>query len=315
MPRSWKEDKIFRDKVRSGKINWEHLLSRPNNRKPKSKRDHYYVANGKSSTSNGYRLIWILSKQKAQQDVELRDRNIEKALDNLRELQTRLNTYNLKTRENIDKKIISMLKESRCTDFIDYEILSNIEYKIHHKKAGRPKRNGIGKSVPNEYFTIYFQTNEDSIGKESLTDGVFPLITNLKDHTPKEVLEIYKYQPFIEKRNSQLKKYQEIAPAFLKKPQRVISYLHMNVMALMVATLIERQLRRAMKLNSIKSIPIYPEERACKGPTAFDIVRLFKGIERFEVEEGDKVCIFPAQLNDSQRQVLKLLDVPISLYQ
>lgn len=315
MPRTWKEDKIFRVQVRSGKINWDHLLSRPNNRKPKSKYDHYYVAKGKYLTSSGYCLIWILSKQKAQQDAEYRERNIEKALDNLRKLQPRLNTYNLKTHENIEKKIISILKEEKCSDFIVYEIHRNVRYEIHHKKVGRPKRNDTGKSVSAEYFTICFQTNEDFIRKESLTDGVFPLITNLKDHTPKEVLEIYKYQPFIEKRNSQLKKYQEIAPAFLKKPQRVISYLHMNVMALMVATIMERQLRKAMKLNSIKSIPIYPEERACKYPTTFDIVRLFKGIERFEVEEGDKVCIFPAQLNESQRQVLKLLDVPISLYQ
>ncbi|ODS33694.1 MAG: hypothetical protein SCARUB_01130, partial [Candidatus Scalindua rubra] len=206
-------------------------------------------------------------------------------------------------------------KENKCTDFIDYKIHRNVQYEIHHKKVGRPKRNSTGKTVLKEYFSISFQINEDFIENESLTDGVFPLITNLKEHKPKKVLEIYKYQPFLEKRNSQLKKYQEIAPAFLKKPQRVIAYLHMNVMALMVATIIERQLRIAMKLNSIKSLPIYPEERSCKYPTTFDIVRLFKCIERYEVEERDKIYVFPAQLNELQKQVLELLEVPISLYQ
>ena len=44
MPRTWKEDNRFRNKVREGKIKWEHLLSRANNRKPKSKRDRYYLA-------------------------------------------------------------------------------------------------------------------------------------------------------------------------------------------------------------------------------------------------------------------------------
>ena len=315
MPRTWKEDKLFRDKVRKGKIKWAHLLSRPNNRKPKSKRDHYYLAKGRCTASNEYCLLWILSTQKAGQDAETRGRNIEKALDALRELQTRLNTYNLKAHKNIEKNIISILKQNKCSDFINYDIHKDIQYEIQHKKAGRPKLNESGKSVPKEYFSISFQINEARINQESLTDGIFPLITNLKDRKPKDVLEIYKYQPFLEKRHSQLKTYQEIAPVFLKKPQRVIAYLHMNVMALMVATLIERQLRIAMKRKSIKSLPIYPEGKPCKYPTTFDIVRLFKGIERYEVVQAENIYIFPAQLNKIQKQMLDLLEAPISLYQ
>lgn len=315
MPRTWKEDKMFRDKVRKGKIKWAHLLSRPNNRKPESKRDHYCLARGKYSTSNGYRLLWILSTQKAEQDAETRQRNIEKTLNALKKLRVRLNTYNLKTRDNIKKKITSLLKQNKCNDFIDYEIYRDIQYEIHHKNVGRPKLNESGASVLKQYFSISFRINEVRIKQELLTDGIFPLITNLKDHKPKEVLEIYKYQPFLEKRHSQLKTYQEIAPVFLKKPQRVIAYLHMNVMALMVATLIERQLRITMKRKSIKSLPIYPEGKPCKYPTTFDIVRLFKGVERYEVVQGENIYIFPSELNKIQKQLLKLLEVPISLYQ
>lgn len=131
----------------------------------------------------------------------------------------------------------------------------------------------------------------------------------------KDVLNIYKYQPFLEKRHSQIKTYQHIAPIFIKTPERVIAYLHMHVMALMVATLIERQLRIAMKRNKISSLPLYPESRPCRYPTTFDIVRLFKDIERYEVLDHDNVVVFPAQLNRLQKQVLKFLEVPISLYQ
>ena len=118
----------------------------------------------------------------------------------------------------------------------------------------------------------------------------------------------------LEKRHSQLKTYQEVAPVFLKKPERVIAYLHMNVMALMVATLLERQLRIAMKRKSLVSLPIYPEGKPCRYPTAFDIVRLFKGVERYEVVQGEQLHIFPAQLSTVQKQVLTLLEVPLSLY-
>ncbi len=315
MPRTWKEDKLFRDKVRKGKIKWLHLLSRPNNRKPNSKRDRYYLAKGEYTTSNGYRLLWILSTQKAEQDAETRERNIAKTLDTLKKLQTRLNTYNLKTHKNIEKEIISILKQNKCGESIDYKIYRDIHYEVLHRKVGRPKLNDFGRSVLKEYFSISFQINEAHLKQESLTDGIFPMITNLKDRKPKEILEIYKYQPFLEKRHSQLKTYQTIAPVFLKKPQRVMAYLHINVMALMVATLIERQLRIAMKRKSIKTLPIYPEERPCEYPTAFDIVRLFRGVERYEVVQGENICIFPAKLNKTQKQVLDLLESPISLYQ
>jgi hypothetical protein len=83
----------------------------------------------------------------------------------------------------------------------------------------------------------------------------------------------------------------------------------------MVAALIERQLRLAMRQQGISSLPIYPEDRPCKSPTMFDIVRLFRNVERYEVAVGDDINIFPAQLTDLQKQVLELLEVPLAAYQ
>ena len=105
-----------------------------------------------------------------------------------------------------------------------------------------------------------------------------------------------------------------MTPVLLKKDERVVAYLHMHVMALMVATLIERQIRRAMKNLSIDALPLYPEDRPCPSPTMFDIARVFRGVERYEVVDGDRITVFPAQLNPLQTQLLELLDVPISLY-
>ena len=49
--------------------------------------------------------------------------------------------------------------------------------------------------------------------------------------------------------------------------------------------------------------------------TMFDIVRAFRGVERYEVVDGEHAILFPAALNRLQRQVLELLEVPASLYQ
>ena len=129
------------------------------------------------------------------------------------------------------------------------------------------------------------------------------------------MLEVYKFQAFLEKRHSQLNTWQEMTPVLLKKDERVVAYLHMHVMALMVATLIERQLRRAMRQRAIATLPLYPENRPCRYPTMFDIVRVFRGIERYEVQHGEQVTLFPAKLSPLQHQLLQLLEVPASLYQ
>ena len=94
-----------------------------------------------------------------------------------------------------------------------------------------------------------------------------------------------------------------------------MAFLHIHVMALMVASLIERRLRHAMKREGLSSLPIYPEGRPCKSPTMFDIVRLFRNVERYEVAVGEDLMVFPAELTKTHKQVLALLEVPIATYQ
>jgi len=317
MPRTWKEDERFRESVRQGKIRWRHILSRKNHRRPESKRDRYYLAEGNYTTSQGYRLHWIRSTQKAEQDAESRAQRIERAFEKLRDLQTKINTYYLKQRDQIAQRIVGILETYRCETLIHYEIHATREYKRKYQGKGRPSKDSPSNITWKQVYSISFGVDQDAVSEDEQTDGVFPLLTNLdrEAYPAKKVLEIYKFQPFIEKRHSQLKTYQEIAPVYLKKAERVVAFLHIHVMALMVAALIERKLRLAMKKQKIDSLPIYPEKRACKAPTIFDIVRLFRNVERYEVETSHETIIFPAELTPQQKEVLTLLDVPTALYQ
>ena len=317
MPRTWKADDRFRKRVRRGEIQWKHILSRKNNRKPESKVDRYYVAKGDYKTSHGYRLHWIRSTQKAEQDGETRGRRIHRALEELRKIQPKLNAYNLKQRKQIVERIESILKKEQCLTLIKYEIHATREYKHTYQKKGRPTKDTPKKITWKYFYSISFALDQEAVKTEKTTDGIFPLITNLdaKTHPAKKVLEIYKFQPFLEKRHTQLKTYQEIAPVYLKKAERVVAFLHIHVMALMVAALIERKIRLAMRQKGMSSLPIYPENRPCKSPTMFDIARLFRYVERYEVAVGDDTLVFPAELTKTQKEVLALLDVPIASYQ
>ena len=317
MPRTWKADEQFRKRVRRGEIQWKHILSRKNNRKPESKFDRYHVAVGDYKTSHGYRLHWIRSTQKAEQDEETRGRRIHRALEELRKIEPKLNAYNLKERKQIVGRIEDILKQGQCQTLIKYTIHATREYKHAYQTRGRPTKDTPKKITWKNFYSISFAVDEEAVNAERTTGGVFPLITNLdvETHPAKKVLEIYKFQPFLEKRHTQLKTYQEIAPVYLKKPERVVAFLHIHVMALMVASLIERTLRRAMQREGLDSLPIYPESRPCKSPTMFDIARLFQNVERYEVAVGEDLMVFPAELTKTQKQVLTLLEVPVAPYQ
>jgi hypothetical protein len=72
----------------------------------------------------------------------------------------------------------------------------------------------------------------------------------------------------IEKRFSQLKTDFEVAPVYLKSVHRIEALLCVYFFALLAEALMERQLRQAMQRKEIEALPIYPEGRSCRWPTA-----------------------------------------------
>jgi transposase len=65
--------------------------------------------------------------------------------------------------------------------------------------------------------------HKEGLRQESRTDGVFPLVTTLAA-AKKDVLLIYKYQPYLEKRFSQLKTDHEIAPVYLGSAEKAYNF-------------------------------------------------------------------------------------------
>ena len=143
----------------------------------------------------------------------------------------------------------------------------------------------------------------------------YPLITNCEDLTPSDILPRHKYQPTLEKRHEQLKSVYAVAPAFLKNEGRIDALLLLYYMALLIQALVERQLRRGMKRQEIEDIPLYPEERECRAPTARRVFEVFANLQRHELwEAGALRRSFEPELTAIQRQVLELLDVPEAVF-
>ena len=157
--------------------------------------------------------------------------------------------------------------------------------------------------------------HQNKVAEDAKSDGVFPLITNVTDISELELLKTYKRQPTIEKRFSQLKADFEVAPVYLKAVHRIQALLSVYFFALLVESLLERELREAMQRNGIESLPLYPEGRACRWPPARRVLDLFEPIQRHTLKQGKRPAeIFTTDLTRVQRRLLNLLGLPPKRY-
>jgi transposase len=162
---------------------------------------------------------------------------------------------------------------------------------------------------------VTWKPRADVIAFDANTDGMFPLLTNCDNMPLADVLAKYKYQPALEKRHEQLKTVYAVAPAFLKNVGRIEALLLLYFIAMLVQALIERQVRLGMDAESLDRLPLYPEDRDCRAPTANRILDIFETLQRNELlRDGTVHQRFEPTLSDLQLQILRLLRAPDDIY-
>lgn len=164
-------------------------------------------------------------------------------------------------------------------------------------------------------FTLHYEIDLARVAAESLTDGVFPLVTNVMEFSELELLHAYKRQPTIEMRFSQLKTDFAVAPVYLKQVRRIQALLCMYFFALLVEALLERELRQAMQREKIEALPMYPEGRACKWPIARRLIDLFESVQRHTlVHRKDPPETMITEFSRLQRKLLRLIGLSVTNY-
>jgi len=190
------------------------------------------------------------------------------------------------------------------------------EHKTVHKKQvspGKPTTNTEYKEVEEITYTLSFEKDQNAITMDSLTDGIFPLINNTTE-TKTQVLQRYKTQPFLEKRFQTSKSVLNIAPIFLKKPERIEAMMFLYFIALMIVSLIERNIRKSLK-ETPTELKILPGNRNATSPTWSNIKEFFSDlylsfIKYKQQVAAPKLC----GLSQLHQKILKLLKVPIEVY-
>ena len=302
--------KPFRQQLIDGQVHWEFAYSTKDNRK--LSRKTYYYTYEPEPTEKGYRLIWVLSSSKAQQDRKTRDRRIAKAEAKLEDLTSRLNRYQLKTRKKIEAVVAKACRG--VASYLDVQVLE--QKTIYQKKVspGRPGPNSVYKECTKTVFEIKWERNQFEIDHAALADGTFPLITNTTKKGA-NVLRTYKRQPCLEKRFSTTKSVFEIAPVFLKKTSRIEALTFLYFVALMVISLMERAIRKQMAQEGIEKLPILPQNMKTSRPTWNNLRYLFRGVHQAQIFfDGQMVKQTLKGLLDIHIETLRLLGIPESAY-
>jgi hypothetical protein len=305
LPKSRKEDGEFKTAIATCPVAWHVIWERPPLRRKSDPPDVYEAYEAPHhNTAEGYRVVWFRSSEKWARDEAAR----QQALDRARfELQ----------RRQVQAAVDSILQSTGASPWVRVTLVSREQHRHKQQKPGKPTWTTAYRRVTTTAWELVVTVDQQAVRASATADGIFPLVTNLPPdtHAPLDILKIYKYQAFIEKRHEQLKTVAEVVPVNFKSPERIDAFLFLFFVAITIDALLERQLRTAMVAHQLESLPIYPEGRPSKAPTAGKILALFAHQRRHRLlDAGRHVKTFWDPITDAQRLVLQLLDVPAAQF-
>ena len=266
LPRTRNEDATFRAAVREGHARWKHLHDKRDD--DGNLVDRYRSHELEATTVEGYRLVWYHSARKSELDALTRHKRLERATAALTELQAKLTSPRTRYRDHakVAQAVDVVLLDSDVVDILVVEIKEQIVETFRQDRRGRPGPETRYVRSETRRFDLTWRIDHDRLAQEARSDGVFPLVSNATTMSALDLLLAYKQQPMIETRFAQLKTDFVVAPVYLKEVSRIQALLCVYFFALLVESLLERELRRAMAREGVESLPLYPEGRACRHP-------------------------------------------------
>lgn len=311
LPQTRSENKQFRDWLTHKKPQWQEAMRMRNFRRTCAPTNVYWVFESPIPSAEGYRIIWVKSSQKQKIDALKRTTALEKTANYFTDLSCRRFTNRDKLKHTIDK----ILKDRGSKAYFTYTIEEHTHEIVRQARKGRPSPGTKYIRKEKVYYSFTWDYNHEAIGYSANYDGLFPLITNRTDEA-KDILKFYKFQPRLEKRHEQFKTVYKVAPVFIKNPERIEGLLFIYFLVLLITALIERYIRQSMSRKKIVSIPIYPEQRECKKPTADKVLELFREVRLNTIITDNTKHVIADELSDIQKTVLSLLDItPLQFFE
>jgi transposase len=233
-----------------------------------------------------YRVIFVWSEAKARQDAETRTRHLDTIREEFEKVQKNLNKYKLKTREAIVDRLERAKQKYREGSLFQYTL----------------KKRGL--------YRLTWTIDEQQLERWRELDGVYLLKTSMPktQHPIDKVLKKYREQGTVERRIQYVKGPLAVMPMFLEKPERMAGLLCIVVWALMVLTLMEREVRR--NLDGQPLYGLYPENRPSPAPTGKAILECFSTVSIVIIKHRGTTNRRLGELDPIQQKLLRLMGIP-----
>lgn len=261
--------------------------------KPANERGRYHVredamvvaAKRKANPDLTLRRVFVWSSTRADAAKHARAKKLERARDDLARLERGLGSRHYPNADAVNARVAQIGRDRRVAAYL-------------HATVGADER-----AKP----TLAWSFDQVALDAEAATDGWYALLTNLKtiEADAAEVLRRYKGQEAVERRYSDFKGPLAVAPMFLKNNRRIAALITIICLALLVYSLVEREVRNAIAPERTMR-GLYPENRPAR-PTARMIFAALASMRLTPTSRGAPPIV--PRPNDVQLRLLRLLNV------
>jgi transposase len=288
--------------LQAGDLHWVDVdyVSRNNARKPQQERPHYRVCEvahvlPDPETGQAYSLRWVFSwsSEKARQDAEQRSKVVEaggKALERIARL---LGKYDYTTRARIEARVEQALRKAKAQPYVCVT---------------------LAEPTAEHGWRLQWEERLEALAEAACFDGVALLCTNVPQEqlSVGEVMVKYKSQVTVEHTIDFIKSPVQLRPLWLHSPQRIAGLTLLIMIAVLVATLLEQEVRHWIAQTGEKLKGLMPEKRDTPSPTATALLRAFADYAWVVVRQADGgEDVHHPRLRPVQQQIWDIFDLSL----
>ena len=293
--RTWQE-------LRAGKRDWTaaEYVSRNEAHKPAEKRTQYRVCEVEQALfdeqeHHTYHLRWVFSwsSRKAEQDANKRHKVLEAGEQALQRIARLLGRYDYTRRAIIQSRIEQALNKAKAKSYFQYTLTGSDE---------------------DQAWELRWERQSEVLTQAERFDGVMLLCTNVPTErlSAGDVMVKYKAQVNVEQTIDFIKSPVQIRPMWLHSPRRLAGLTLLIMIAVLVAGLLEYQVRRHIAQTGQLVQGLMPENRDNPYPTAKKLLRAFRSYALVIVRhsDGHEEVHYP-KLRPVQQQIWNIMQLSL----
>jgi transposase len=227
----------------------------------------FSVEHGGVDVTDRALVVWSAGKERL--DIKKRKNHLKRLLDDLANIQKRLNVRHYKRRTYVEQRLKTAQQRSHwAKGLVEIELTGD-----------------------DEEMSLHFAINRQRLAAAQALDGRYLLATNAKHLDAHQTLTIYKGQDGIEKRFRTVKGPLLVHPLFVHSDERIEGMVFISLLALLVRALLEQRCRQRGITESVDRL-----------------LRKFESLQAIDIRWQDGSSQRQAtQMSDFQAHVLRCL--------